>query len=176
MEAKLLMKYLLAAGCAAVLSMGAVAAPKLIVVGDSLTADRPTNAVAASWARALEKYMKPGCTIDNHAKGGASTKSFFVSGRWAKAVESVKPPILQARSVRPFFTPRRVPLVMMAEVYATPWACSPRQMRAMRSAPSRGSPPNHSIRTGPSPLVRQMKAATSSAVRAVMDTGVQPSS
>ena len=91
MEAKLLMKYLLAAGCAAVLSMGAVAAPKLIVVGDSLTADRPTNAVAASWARALEKYMKPGVTIDNHAKGGASTKSFFVSGRWAKAVESVKP-------------------------------------------------------------------------------------
>ena len=91
MEAKLLMKYLLAAGCAAVLTMGAVAAPKLIVVGDSLTADRPTNAVAASWARALEKYMKPGVTIDNHAKGGASTKSFFVSGRWAKAVESVKP-------------------------------------------------------------------------------------
>ena len=68
-----------------------VAAPTLIVVGDSLTADRPTNAVAASWARALEKYMKPGCTIDNHAKGGASTKSFFVSGRWAKAVKAVKP-------------------------------------------------------------------------------------
>ena len=65
--------------------------PTLIVVGDSLTADRPTNAVVASWARALEKYMKPGCTIDNHARGGASTKSFFVSGRWANAVKAVKP-------------------------------------------------------------------------------------
>ena len=72
-------------------TLRSLAGPTLIVVGDSLTADRPTNAVAASWARALEKYMKPGVTIDNHAKGGASTKSFFVSGRWAKAVESVKP-------------------------------------------------------------------------------------
>lgn len=64
-----LTKHLLAALCAAAISMGAVAGPTLIVVGDSLTADRATNAVAASWARALEKYMKPGCTIDNHAKG-----------------------------------------------------------------------------------------------------------
>ena len=86
-----LVKHLLAVLCAAAISMGAAAAPTLIVVGDSLTADRSTNAVAASWARALEKYMKPGCTIDNHAKGGASTKSFFVSGRWAKAVNAVKP-------------------------------------------------------------------------------------
>ncbi|MBR4613964.1 MAG: rhamnogalacturonan acetylesterase [Kiritimatiellae bacterium] len=67
------------------------AGPTLIVVGDSLTSDRAPDAVAASWARALEQYMKPGCTIDNHAKGGASTKSFFVSGRWANAVKAVKP-------------------------------------------------------------------------------------
>lgn len=72
-------------------ALRSLAEPTLVVVGDSLTADRPANAVAASWARALEKYMKPGCTIDNHAKSGASTKSFFVSGRWAKVVEAVKP-------------------------------------------------------------------------------------
>ena len=76
---------------ASAFALRTLAGPTLIVVGDSLTSDRPPEAVAASWARALEQYMKPGCTIDNHAKGGASTKSFLDSGRWAKAVAAVKP-------------------------------------------------------------------------------------
>ena len=92
MTGKARSRYLCIGLCLALtFTLQSFAGPTLIVVGDSLTADRPTNAVAASWARALEKYMKPGCTIDNHAKGGASTKSFHVSGRWAKAVEAVKP-------------------------------------------------------------------------------------
>ena len=76
---------------ASAFALQALAGPTLIVAGDSLTSDRPPEAVAASWARALEQYMKPGCTIDNYAKGGASTKSFLASGLWAKAVKAVKP-------------------------------------------------------------------------------------
>ena len=92
MTGKARSRYLCIGLCLALtFTLQSFAGPTLIVVGDSLTADRPTNAVAASWARALEKYMKPGCAIDNHAKGGASTKSFHVSGRWAKVVEAVKP-------------------------------------------------------------------------------------
>jgi pectinesterase len=76
-----------------VCTLSAMAGHTLVVAGDSLTADSNfTNGnPKASWARALEKYMKSGCTIDNHAKGGASTKSFIVSGRWAETVKAVKP-------------------------------------------------------------------------------------
>ena len=68
------------------------AAPRLIIAGDSSTADYdPSKMPHRSWARQLEKYMKPGYVIDTHAWGGSSTKSFIVSGRWAKTVEAVKP-------------------------------------------------------------------------------------
>ena len=87
-----LAKHLLAALCAAAISMGAAAAPKLLVAGDSSTSDYDASKMPhRSWARALEKHMKPGITIDNYARGGASTKSFLASGLWEKLVAAIKP-------------------------------------------------------------------------------------
>ena len=85
-----LTKHLLAALCAAAISMGAAAAPKLLVAGDSSTSDYDASKMPhRSWARALEKHMKPGVTIDNYARGGASTKSFLASGLWEKLVAAI---------------------------------------------------------------------------------------
>ena len=85
-------KHLLAVLCAVALSMGVAAAPKLIIAGDSSTSDHDLSKMPhRSWARALEKYMKPGVTIDNYARGGASTKSFLASGQWKKLVAAIQP-------------------------------------------------------------------------------------
>ncbi len=44
-----------------------------------------------SWCDVLEKSLRPGFRIDNHAYSGCSTKSFIDSGRWAKLISRVKP-------------------------------------------------------------------------------------
>ena len=83
---------LLAAICMVAASLNAVAAPKLIIAGDSSTSDHDASKMPhRSWARQLEKYMKPGVTIDNYARGGASTKSFLASGQWRKLVAAIRP-------------------------------------------------------------------------------------
>ena len=64
-----------------------------LLAGDSTLDDygRKPRPPYASWGTTLEKYMKPGCKVDNYARSGASTKSFIESGRWAALVEAVKP-------------------------------------------------------------------------------------
>ena len=44
-----------------------------------------------SWCDELEKSLRPGFRIDNHAYSGCSTKSFVDSGRWARMICRVKP-------------------------------------------------------------------------------------
>ena len=44
-----------------------------------------------SWCDELEKSLRPGFRIDNHAYSGCSTKSFIDSGRWARMICRVKP-------------------------------------------------------------------------------------
>ena len=79
--------------CALALSARLAAAGTLLLAGDSTLDDygRKSRPPYASWGTALEASMKPGWKVDNHAKSGASTKSFIESGQWAKLVEAIKP-------------------------------------------------------------------------------------
>lgn len=45
----------------------------------------------ASWGTELEKSMVDGCRVDNHARGGRSTKSFVDEGRWERMIALVRP-------------------------------------------------------------------------------------
>ena len=51
---------------------------KIVLVGDSTVTD------AAGWGTGLAALMKPEATVVNHARGGASTKSYTAAGLWKK--------------------------------------------------------------------------------------------
>ena len=88
------MKNRFISACAVLcLALTCQAGATFLLAGDSTLDDygRKPRPPYASWGTTLEKYMKPGCKVDNYARSGASTKSFIESGRWAALVEAVKP-------------------------------------------------------------------------------------
>jgi lysophospholipase L1-like esterase len=63
---------------------------KIVIVGDSTAAtyskppaDRPD---LTGWGQVFGEYFKPQVTIANHARSGASSKSFVKIGEWDKAL------------------------------------------------------------------------------------------
>ena len=44
-----------------------------------------------SWGTTLQESMVDGCAVRNYARSGASTKSFSMSGAWAKLIADVRP-------------------------------------------------------------------------------------
>ena len=63
---------------------------KIVIVGDSTAAtylkppaDRPD---LTGWGQVFDEYFKPEVTIANHARSGASSKSFVKIGEWDKAL------------------------------------------------------------------------------------------
>jgi lysophospholipase L1-like esterase len=64
------------------------AEPHLVLAGDSTVAKHPTSEAQAGWGVALPHFLKPGVRVTNHAKGGASTRSFRSAGYWDKVIAS----------------------------------------------------------------------------------------
>ncbi len=81
--------FLLAAACCAAPTF----ATTLFFAGDSTLDDhrRKPHPPYASWGTELERHMKPGNKVDNHARSGASAKSFVESGCWDKMIALVRP-------------------------------------------------------------------------------------
>ena len=65
----------------------------LLLAGDSTLDEygRNPSPPFASWGTTLESFMRNGCKVANHAKSGASTKSFISEGRWNTLVAAIKP-------------------------------------------------------------------------------------
>jgi len=87
------MKKMMIVVVAALCVASAADAATFLLAGDSTLDDhgRKPRPPYASWGTTLEKSMKPGCNVDNYAKGGRSTKSFIAEGHWAKLVAAIKP-------------------------------------------------------------------------------------
>ena len=68
-------------------------ATTLFFAGDSTLDDhrRKPHPPYASWGTELERYMKAGNKVDNHARSGASSKSFVESGCWDAMIKLVSP-------------------------------------------------------------------------------------
>lgn len=81
--------FLLAVVCCAAPTF----ATTLFFAGDSTLDDhhRKPNTPYASWGTELERHMKAGNKVDNHARSGASAKSFVADGCWAKMIARVRP-------------------------------------------------------------------------------------
>ena len=67
-------------------------APTLFFAGDSTLDDygRKPHPPYASWGTELERHMTGSCKVENFARSGASTKSFFEDGHWGRLIGRVK--------------------------------------------------------------------------------------
>ncbi|MFM9079587.1 MAG: hypothetical protein ACKOTE_05525, partial [Opitutaceae bacterium] len=61
-----------------------LAAPKVLLAGDSTMSDKPLDLPERGWGMALGALLDPAVKVDNRAMNGRSTKSFIDEGRWAK--------------------------------------------------------------------------------------------
>jgi lysophospholipase L1-like esterase len=60
---------------------------RIVLVGDSTVATYPEDSIKQGWGRMLGERFKPEVTVVNLARGGRSSKSFIVEGRWDKALK-----------------------------------------------------------------------------------------
>lgn len=67
--------------------------PVIFMIGDSTMATKNLANMnpERGWGHMLPGFLSDGITVDNHAKNGASTKSFITEGRWDKVVERILP-------------------------------------------------------------------------------------
>lgn len=67
--------------------------PVIFMIGDSTMATKNLANMnpERGWGHMLPGFLSDGITVDNHAKNGASTKSFITEGRWDKVVERIRP-------------------------------------------------------------------------------------
>ncbi|MBN1554296.1 MAG: rhamnogalacturonan acetylesterase [Phycisphaerae bacterium] len=67
--------------------------PVIFMIGDStmqsyrLTPAQPLR----GWGQMLPVYVKDGVTVENHAMGGRSSKSFRAEGRWKRIMDKLRP-------------------------------------------------------------------------------------
>ena len=78
---------------AAICCMAPAFATTLFFAGDSTLDDyrRKPHPPYASWGTELERHMKDGNKVDNHARSGASSKSFVEAGYWTNMLARVQP-------------------------------------------------------------------------------------
>ncbi len=60
---------------------------KLLLVGDSTVASYDANHAYQGWGWALGQFFDARVAVDNHARGGRSSKSFRDEGHWRRALE-----------------------------------------------------------------------------------------
>jgi lysophospholipase L1-like esterase len=80
-------------GCASYISnvtVEPVHVPTVYLVGDSTVTDVPQGP-GASWGQMLPRFFKPDVAIANHAKSGASLKSFLAELRLDKVLSTLGP-------------------------------------------------------------------------------------
>lgn len=82
-----LLLSLISAAC-----MAAKEPVRIVLVGDSTVASYPDppkeGPAVAGWGQVLGEYLAPEVQVINHARSGASSKSFLGEGLWAKALQS----------------------------------------------------------------------------------------
>lgn len=63
------------------------------LAGDSTMAEKtPQRRPETGWGEALQQYFdETKVRVENHAKGGRSTRTFISEGRWTQLIERVKP-------------------------------------------------------------------------------------
>lgn len=64
--------------------------PTVYLIGDSTVTDQ-TAEPAASWGQMLPRFLKPEVAVANHAKSGATLKSFMTELRFDKVLSQLKP-------------------------------------------------------------------------------------
>ena len=66
--------------------------PCLFLIGDSTVCDVAEHRYPQQgWGQGLRLLVKDDITLENHAMGGRSTKSFRDEGRWQKVLERLRP-------------------------------------------------------------------------------------
>ena len=67
--------------------------PRVFMIGDSTMADKNLDGgnPERGWGQLLPGFFQDGVKIENHAKDGRSTKSFFDEGLWTAVLADLKP-------------------------------------------------------------------------------------
>lgn len=68
----------------------AMAAPRILLAGDSTMANKPLDLPERGWGMALAAFFQEGVAVHNHAMNGRSTKSFLDEGRWDKLLQETR--------------------------------------------------------------------------------------
>ena len=64
----------------------------LFLVGDSTMAERENlDRKMRGWGQMLQPFFSDEVVVENHARGGRSTKSFISEGRWQVVLSRIKP-------------------------------------------------------------------------------------
>ena len=65
---------------------------RFLLAGDStVAACPPEEAPMSGWGAALERRLRQGDTVQNFAKGGATTETFIAEGLWADLLAEARP-------------------------------------------------------------------------------------
>lgn len=69
------------------------ASPVVYLIGDSTMADKPQpdKNPERGWGQLLPEFMADGVTVENHAAGGRSTRSFVAESRWSAVLDKLQP-------------------------------------------------------------------------------------
>lgn len=67
--------------------------PVIFMIGDSTMATKNLAGQnpERGWGHMLPGFLNDSITVENHAKNGASSKSFITEGRWDKVIERIRP-------------------------------------------------------------------------------------
>lgn len=67
--------------------------PTIYIIGDSTAAEKDISKgqIERGWGMVLQGFFDEGIRVENHAKNGQSSRSFYREGRWKKVIDKVKP-------------------------------------------------------------------------------------
>lgn len=64
----------------------------LFLVGDSTMAERENlDGKMRGWGQMLQPFFTDAVVVENHARGGRSTRSFIAEGRWQAVIDAIEP-------------------------------------------------------------------------------------
>lgn len=67
--------------------------PTIYIIGDSTAAEKDISQgqTERGWGMVLQGFFDEGVRIENHAKNGRSSRSFYSEGLWKQVIDKVKP-------------------------------------------------------------------------------------
>lgn len=67
--------------------------PTIYIIGDSTAAEKDISSgcTERGWGMVLQGFFDEGIRVENHAKNGRSSRSFYSEGLWANVINKVRP-------------------------------------------------------------------------------------